>query len=321
MNFAFEKDTKLIISRCKLLEEINYVNLALSIFILLGILVSYLSQHYRIISRRTSEGISPFFILLGATSGTCALANVLTLPASRADILCCKIVTLFECSAGLLGILQIFVQWLCFSIIVLLFLVFFPQDLEISEENDSVKYTRKTAVVVTCICLAHALVVVIISTCLVLFRPTYLGAWADFLGILAAVLSIIQYLPQIWTTWKLGHVGSLSIPMMLIQTPGSFVWAGSLAERLGTGGWSTWGVFLMTGCLQGSLLVMGIFFELRRRNSSIEDMLQSDFHEIIPESGGPVTPESPEYSRVLETTPLLGGRRKNRKNRKIRRRS
>lgn len=313
MNFIIEKDLKIPNNRCKVLEEINYVNLALSIFILLGILVSYLSQHYRIISRRTSEGISPLFVLLGVTSGTCALANVLTLPASRADLLCCKIVTLFECTAGLLGILQIFLQWLCFSITVLLFLVFFPQDSEIYEEGGGIIYTRKTAVTVASISLCHALVVLIISICLLLFRPTCLSGWADFLGISAAVLSIIQYLPQIWTTWKLGHVGSLSIPMMLIQTPGSFIWAGSLAERLGIDGWSTWGVFLMTGCLQGSLLVMGIYYELRRRNSSIEDMLRTDFHEIITESSSPMTPKSPESPVIQESTPLLSDKRKNRK--------
>lgn len=52
---------------------------------------------------------------------------------------------------------------------------------------------------------------------------------------------------------------------MLIQTPGSFVWSGSLAVRLGIEGWSTWGVFLVTGLLQGCLLVMGICFEVKAR--------------------------------------------------------
>ena len=83
-------------------------------FILFGILVSYLPQHYRIIARRSSEGISPYFILLGATSGTCAFANILTLPASRADLACCREINGFACFAGLLGIAQIGVQWSCF---------------------------------------------------------------------------------------------------------------------------------------------------------------------------------------------------------------
>ncbi len=54
---------------------------------------------------------------------------------------------------------------------------------------------------------------------------------------------------------------------MLIQTPGSFVWSGSLAARLGVEGWSTWGVFLVTGCLQGCLLCMGIYFEVQARKA------------------------------------------------------
>lgn len=58
--------------------------------------------------------------------------------------------------------------------------------------------------------------------------------------------------------------------MMVIQTPGSFVWAGSLAARLGVEGWSTWGIYLVTGCLQGCLLGMGIYFEVEARRAQNE---------------------------------------------------
>lgn len=60
--------------------------------------------------------------------------------------------------------------------------------------------------------------------------------------------------------------------MMCIQTPGSFVWVGSLAGRLGVAGWSTWGIYLVTGVLQGILLIMAIGFEVRdRRNQKKND--------------------------------------------------
>ena len=59
---------------------------------------------------------------------------------------------------------------------------------------------------------------------------------------------------------------------MLIQTPGSFLWSASLAVRLGPGGWSTWGIFLVTGCLQGCLLVMGICFEVKARRAANESV-------------------------------------------------
>ena len=84
--------------------------------ILLGILISYLPQHHRIISRRSSEGISPYFVLLGTTSGTCAFANILTVPASRRDLACCKELSGFDCAAGVLGIAQVGVQWSCFVV-------------------------------------------------------------------------------------------------------------------------------------------------------------------------------------------------------------
>jgi hypothetical protein len=132
------------------------------------------------------------------------------------------------------------------------------------------------------ICLLHGLATIIISVALVLAHPHLLGGWANILGISATILAAIQYLPQIWMTYSLAHVGSLSIPMMLIQTPGSFVWAGSLAARLGTEGWSTWGIFLVTGCLQGCLLVMGIYFELkaRREAQALEDSVSTTFSPI-----------------------------------------
>jgi hypothetical protein len=77
-------------------------------------LISYFPQIIRIISRGTSEGISPYFILLGTTSATCGFANILLLKESRQDIGCCKELETFHCLAGLLGIAQLGVQLGCF---------------------------------------------------------------------------------------------------------------------------------------------------------------------------------------------------------------
>merc|ERR1712000_188928 len=89
--------------RCAKLKAPSYLELIVSIIILLGILVSYLPQHYRIISRGTSERISPYFVLLGTTSATAGFGNILTVQGSRDAISCCKELDTFECAAGLLG--------------------------------------------------------------------------------------------------------------------------------------------------------------------------------------------------------------------------
>lgn len=45
--------------------------------------------------------------------------------------------------------------------------------------------------------------------------------WAGFLGVLSMALAGMQYFPQIWKTWKRKEAGALSIPMMMLQTPGN----------------------------------------------------------------------------------------------------
>lgn len=57
---------------------------------------------------------------------------------------------------------------------------------------------------------------------------------------------------------------------MLIQTPGAFILATSLAVRLGRAGWSAWLVYVVTGVLQGVLLVMAVVFERRERRGKSE---------------------------------------------------
>ncbi|KAI9651782.1 MAG: hypothetical protein M1831_007598 [Alyxoria varia] len=133
-------------------------------------------------------------------------------------------------------------------------------------------YISKTAlaeaVSVVAVALIHFIVVFLVSIVIFARFPAKLHSWAVVLGIFAALLSSVQYVPQIYTTWKLQHVGSLSIPMMCIQTPGGFVFAASLAARLGTAGWSAWSVYLILGTLQGVLLVMAIYFEVRDRRKA-----------------------------------------------------
>jgi hypothetical protein len=101
--------------------------------------------------------------------------------------------------------------------------------------------------------------------------------------------------------------------MMVIQTPGSFLWAASLAARLGMEGWSTWGVYLITGCLQGCLLVMGISFEIKARRQLRQDAPHENgysgdihAHNIDTDDEGAANVE--EGSN--ETSPLLNGSRK-----------
>ncbi|OKL62707.1 hypothetical protein UA08_01640 [Talaromyces atroroseus] len=301
--------------QCRDLVLPHYVdfNFILSLLILVGILVSYLPQHIRIIQLRSSFGISPYFVLLGTTSGTSAFANILVLPRSARDMACCREISGISCFAGLLGIFQVGVQFSSFFVILILFIIFFPRATltnpstenepdNNNDNNDAVKQASyRTAVLVVIACIAHAAIVLIVSLVVAIKAPSHLQAWANFLGIMSAVLASIQYFPQIWTTFRLQKVGSLSIPMMCIQTPGSLVWAASLAQRLGVEGWSAWGVYVLTAILQGTLLVMGIYFEyLGPKKDVIDHPFVSDA-----QSGTEGEQQQDEDQQATENTPLL----------------
>jgi hypothetical protein len=152
---------------------------------------------------------------------------------------------------------------------LLLFLVFFRYttstlpDEEIPATETQPRW--QTALFVASACLLHGLLIIVLTSLFQSVWASQMPAWANFLGVMAAALAAVQYIPQIWTTYHLKHVGSLSIPMMCIQTPGGLLFAGSLFARLGWGGWSSWGIFVLTAIMQGILLGLGIYYEIKRR--------------------------------------------------------
>ncbi|KAK1069042.1 hypothetical protein LTR74_005084 [Friedmanniomyces endolithicus] len=240
-------------SHCEHLTHPSPLTTGLAAVLLVGILVSYLPQHLKILSRRSSEGLSPWWVLLGALSSIAALGNILTLPASRQDIGCCQ---------ELVGDS------------VMLFLIFFPSTTTTADLSSSVSSLtsspppkRRDAVIVASLTVLALLFVSITSVALVFADPHHTQAWANFLGTIAGLLATIQYVPQIWYTYRLGDVKSLSVITMLIQVPGAFLFAFSLWQRVGWDGWSTWAVYVVTGILQGNLLGLAIFYYVRSRRT------------------------------------------------------
>lgn len=188
-----------------------------------------------------------------------------------------------------------------------LFLVFFRYnsvDDPETEEADEDQPRWQTALLVASLTLLHGLAVIVITGVLSTVARDSLSTWANVLGIMAALLAAVQYVPQIWTTYHLKHVGSLSIPMMCIQTPGGFVFAASLFARLGLAGWSSWGIFVLTATMQGILLYLAIYYEIQAHKNGSE----------TPKSPSPILGRSHLHAngfedtssdRQTDTTPLL----------------
>lgn len=91
--------------------------------------------------------------------------------------------------------------------------------------------------------------------------------------------------------------------MMCIQTPGGFLFAGSLAARLGWGGWSSWGVYVLTAIMQGFVLVMAIRYEWPSKGGSHHEQHNNHSSPSSRASPNSQHPQRPVYNR--RTTPRV----------------
>ncbi|BEI85155.1 hypothetical protein CcaverHIS002_0505560 [Cutaneotrichosporon cavernicola] len=305
--------------------------LTLSILLCTGLVISYLPQHYRIISTGTSEGLSPWFLLLGATSSASGMLNLLILQWPLFQ--CCRVVSGGQCAESLLRFVQVGLQWLLFSIILALYIIYFPRtprmrplalqgqpqldygatrgnavDAEtpspatvgefrkLREQNDREWRTAKGVAWAVCL---HLTLLTTLTFVLLDKLPTTvppqkpLRLLATFCGLSATALAVCQYAPQIVKTANAGLVGALSIGTMLIQVPGSIVFCISIMLGENTD-WTSWMPYAVTGLMQACLLIICLFWKKRQRWLGIDDF------------GNPLPSSVPEHANG-ERAPLLNG--------------
>jgi len=255
-----------------------------------GLIISYLPQHFRIINAKSSEGFSPVFLLLGTTSATATLFNMITLQAEI--VKCCRVVSFGSCVEMVAGIVQVGLQLFGFGFIFVLYMIYYPSHLRYVEtaadESElqpllPAKTPVKSAewglsVIVAWITVIYLLFLFITTVYLLSTStpspdgalPSHISSWATFLGVSSALLATIQYAPQILHTYKTKLVGALSIPMMLIQTPGGVLMVTSIVLREGTN-WTSWATFAVAAVMQGCLLVMCCLWKIRQDKLGIDD--------------------------------------------------
>ncbi|KAH9848035.1 hypothetical protein C2E23DRAFT_845953 [Lenzites betulinus] len=263
---------------------------ALTAFMCVGITISYIPQLWRIIAAKTSEGFSPWFLLLGSTSSASAMLNIIVM--QWGIIRCCRVLSIGSCIESVAGVFQLMLVWALFSAILVLYMMYYPPhlkyvELDVDLSNNlppqhvktHVKHEGwKLSITLSWVVLFHISFIIFITMLLLSTNPTpdtterprQLQLWATFLGVSSAILATLQYAPQIAHTFRLKLVGALSIPMMLLQTPGAILMVLSIALRPGTN-WTTWITYAVAGIMQGILLVMCIIFRARQHKHGLDD--------------------------------------------------
>ncbi|KAF9093237.1 hypothetical protein BGX29_010025 [Mortierella sp. GBA35] len=278
----------------------NKPELTLSIFVLIAIIVSYLPQYYRIFQKKSSDGLSLWFLILGSLSTTSSFFNIFVL--QWGVIRCCSVVGPGHCTESILGITQLGVQFVMFNLIFILYMIYFPPHKKVSTFLrhqllhcrlfcfPTRSFTWTLSILASKVLLGYFFVSTFITFTLIAAvgrgghdnddhssSRAWLLVWAGLLGIIAAFLAMIQYIPQIIETYLRKSMGALSIPMMLIQTPGAILITVSLALRPGAN-WTTWISYAITALLQWILLGLCLFyaFQIRKRRALRQQQQQKE---------------------------------------------
>ncbi|TFY53910.1 hypothetical protein EVG20_g9917 [Dentipellis fragilis] len=273
--------------------------------LIVGLFISYAPQHFRIINKGSSEGFSPWFLLLGSTSAASGMLNMIVM--QWGVIRCCHVYTAGDCLETIAGVLQVISQWFLFTVIFALYMTYYPPSLKYAtvavDAHDSrptqfLKTNIKTdewrlSIILSWVTLIHIIFITFVTFFLLLTHPIdpsgeirsrQLSIWATFLGVTSGILAAMQYAPQLAHTYRHKVVGALSIPMMLIQSPGGFIMVLSIALRPGTN-WTSWIQFLVAAMMQAGLLVMCIFWKFRQQRLHIDD-----FGHPLPSADVPPSP-------------------------------
>lgn len=284
---------------------------SLAVALLLWLIIGYLPQYFRIIVRQSGAGLSPSFLLIGTIGGVCGVGNIIALPSSQIDMGCCKVNARFACVAGLLGMVQIVAGFGFYMVLVGLYVYYTKLAAEraakhvddIGDEDASVTASTitddahdndpeariaagKEATNIISITLGWT-TLVMLATAVILNRfPSYALSWANLLGLTQTALATVQWLPQIWMTWRMGSLGSLSAVGLLIGTPGTFLFLWSIFMRVGWQGWSVWIVIVVIAVAQIVLLVLAGVFQIRkwRRKLEVEGVRKGQREEVATET-------------------------------------
>lgn len=247
-------------------QEIDSGHLIISILLFMGTIIACLPQQWKIIERGNSDSLSPWFLMLG---GIVCVANWLNVIILQAPFLKCFFsVSITQFLYNLIGTLQMSNQLLTFFTIYFLYYKFFPEEnkisLEIMNHDRRINnlYTKqwRDSLLGMKILLFFCLGGVFILSFGVLTSKRIVIDWLTWILASCSLLSsMLQFVPQIIMTLKTRSVGALSLRSMAMQAPGCFILSWVLAHSSGTN-FSSYVSYLVSGILQGSLLLICIYY-------------------------------------------------------------
>lgn len=260
------------------------IPITVGVVLIVGLVISYFFQFLSFFRFKSSKGVSSFSLGLALLSSMLTFTNFLIL--HWTTVICCACVDYSRCMTANLTPLQLFANVLSLLFVYSGFLWYYPlEPFSIYRQQRQREYLR--ARIILAVVLIVALIFSATSATLYyglnLSQKT-LATFGRAIGILSAIVVVVQWTPQIFVTFQLGSAGSLSIVMLLIQLPGCLLTVFFQAV-IGGADITTWGPYLISGINTMILIIMCAVFWIRNRKGQQEDnfdiLLSEDEHHVF----------------------------------------
>lgn len=248
----------------KLCAQPTVINIILGSAIIVGLFLSFFFQWLVIVRRRSSEGISWITLTLSLVSGLLTTTNGMIF--NWPTLSCCRFsnISVAACLEINLVTQSLLISPVCNIILFVLFLVFFshkplPNQTRREKQFDYLySLVSFFGVLLTGFLIASMAFVLFFGGILTGQGIEYYG---KTLGYMSGVATLFIWVPQIWTTFRTNNGGALSLPMLLIQGPGS---AATVYFQIDSKqDFTTWVPYALCGIQQTILIIMLLYYQIR----------------------------------------------------------
>lgn len=238
-------------------------DIAVGSILLVGVTAAYVPQVVEIAVKRSSVGVSGFFVVLALLSASCTAVNAMLVFWPMIE--CCAAVAVGQCIAINLPNLQLVLP-LLFSFAVLFTYAFFSVPvLDVISPEQATAHRNYGFAALAAALLLNLAAFLVPLLLYVSHRGTAAQAllYAQVAGYAGGALAMLTFLPQIWATWKLKQKGSLSLPALIVMFVGN--WIVAVYLYLNAGGISLISQNVVTAVEIGVLLGLLVVFAIQRR--------------------------------------------------------
>lgn len=238
------------------------LDLSLGIFLLVGTVVSFLPQHIKLYQKKTHVGLSISKVVLASMTATSGMAYYASLEYYDTFFCCHADSTALYCFANVMNFLQLILIVLCDQVILIMFVYYFDHDWLHQNGFDRIAHwieaKRLTAVVVLYQVIVALIFGLVVGISGFGSRPSLI--FGNVMLLAASLGTFLQWAPQIYRTYKLKHVGALSIPMIGLQGVGAALTSYFFYLDSNGGETFAWVPFVIGSVLITLLFLMAVYY-------------------------------------------------------------